>query len=406
MILLLIIGVGLFDRIEAVAGDDILLKSELDELSLFYGGADTTRRIIRDELVNRALVVKLAERETIEVRDEEVEGLLSLRFEQLKDQLGGDEILEEECRKRGITVMELRDRYFREIRSQLLLRKFLEKKSHPYLLVTPTEVREFYDRHKDSIAIRPGTVVLKHILLLIQPSPEAIGAAAKKIAEVYDLLQRGGDFAVLAQEFSDDPYSRRRGGLLGRIRRGDLVEEFEQVVFSLKPGEISQPFQTRFGFHIAEVLSKDGESVLVRQILVAVKTTPEDTIRTKQLAMRLIERLKRGADFDSLARIYSQDPMAKQGQTTLGEFIEEQIPEPFREKISDLAEGEISEPILSPYGYHIIKIANRTPRKILSFRDLRERIENYLREQKYQREYERWAERAKKEIFHLILNED
>ncbi|RKX68753.1 hypothetical protein DRP53_10045, partial [candidate division WOR-3 bacterium] len=287
MILLLIIGVGLFDRIEAVAGDDILLKSELDELSLFYGGADTTRRIIRDELVNRALVVKLAERETIEVRDEEVEGLLSLRFEQLKDQLGGDEILEEECRKRGITVMELRDRYFREIRSQLLLRKFLEKKSHPYLLVTPTEVREFYDRHKDSIAIRPGTVVLKHILLLIQPSPEAIGAAAKKIAEVYDLLQRGGDFAVLAQEFSDDPYSRRRGGLLGRIRRGDLVEEFEQVVFSLKPGEISQPFQTRFGFHIAEVLSKDGESVLVRQILVAVKTTPEDTIRTKQLAMRL-----------------------------------------------------------------------------------------------------------------------
>ena len=397
---------GLFDRIEAVAGDEIILKSEVDELLLFYGPGAATREMIQNELVNRAAVIKLAEKESVFVRDEEVAGMLEQRFEMLKEQLGGDEALARECQKRGITVLELRNRYAREIKSQLIIRRFLETKSRPYLLVTPTEVRRFYNENKDTIAFRPGTAVLKHILLLIKPSQAEIERGIKKITEVYQLLRKGGEFPILAKEFSDDPYSRKRGGLLGRIRRGETVEEFERVVFNLKPGEISEPFQTRYGFHIAEVLSKDEESVLVRQILIAVKPTRADTLRTENIAKKLGSLIKNGADFDSIASIYSEDPMIKKGSAYLGEFIEENIPHPFKEKIKDLKSGEISEPILSVYGYHIIKVEKRVPRMLLSFNELRSQIEAYLNEQKYQKEFDRWSKKAKQEIFHIVLDED
>ena len=404
-LLLLIFFSGLFDRIEAVAGNEIFLKSELDELSIFYGGEDTTRILIRDELLNRALIVKKAEQETLLVRDQEITAMLDARFEQLRQQLG-DEGLEAECHKRGITVQDLRAKYYKEIKDQLLLRRFLEKKARPYLIVTPTEVRQFYEQKKDSIAVRPGTVVLKHILLMIKPSQSEIANAIKKISEVYDLLLRGGEFSVLAKEFSDDPYSKKRGGLLGRIRRGETVEEFEKVVFNLKPGEISSPFQTRFGLHIVEVLSKDEESVLVRQILVAVQPTKSDTIRTFNQAKRLSKIIKDGADFDSMAVVYSDDPMSKQGSTTLGEFIEEQIPPAFKDKIVNLAEKEISEPILTPYGYHILKIDEKIPRQSLSYEEMRSRIEEYLRERKFQTEYEKWTSKIKQDVFNIVINED
>lgn len=405
-LILIVICTGLFDRIEAVAGNEVLLKSELDELSLFYGGQDTTRTLLRDEIVNRALIVKKAEQETIQVRDEEIKGMLDQRFEKLKEQLGGDEQLEAECKKRGITVPELRTKYYREIKGQLMLRRLLEKKSRAYLVITPTEVKRFYEQKKDSIAIRPGTIVLEHILLMIRPSKPEIEKAIQKISEVYDLLQRGGEFSILAKEFSDDPYSKNRGGLLGRVKRGETVEEFERVVFNLKPGEVSQPFQTRFGLHIAEVISKDEQSVLVRQILVAVKATKRDSQETYRKAERLIGKLKKGADFDSLATVYSDDPLAKQGSTLLGEFIEEKIPPVFKDKIINLRKGEISTPILTPYGYHIIRIKERIPRKILSYEEMRPTIESYLREQKFQEEYMKWAERTKKEVFNIFIDEN
>lgn len=95
--------------------------------------------------------------------------------------------------------------------------------------------------------------------------------AKELIESLLTRLHSGESFSSLAETYSDDPGSAKKGGMLPPLKRGQMVPEFEEMVYSLKPGEISDVFETKYGFHFVQLMSRDGEIRVARHILVMVK---------------------------------------------------------------------------------------------------------------------------------------
>lgn len=139
----------------------------------------------------------------------------------------------------------------------ILASEYVRKNIEPKLKVTDEEIQKFYDEHKTDFTV-PETVKARHILLKVDSGADekAWKDAEKKANDIKKKLAEGGDFAKLAQEFSDDPGSKARGGDLGFFPKGRMVPEFENAAFALKPGEISAPVKSTFGYHIIQTQEK------------------------------------------------------------------------------------------------------------------------------------------------------
>ena len=403
MLVLLLIA-ALADQIAAFVGNDIILHSEVEEnVSILSNDPAamrmfTTEQEVQDYVVEQLIANKLllaeAEEESVFVNDDDVLPMVDQNIESLKSNFPSEAAFFSYLEEQGINLEELRAYYQENLKSRMIMERLISTKFASKIMISPIAVRDFYDENKDSIAIVPGRVKLSHILLPIVPSQAEMMRGFERATDVYKLLLTGGDFGVIAQEFSEDENSRRKGGMLGRIRRGETIEDFEAVVFDLKPGTVSQPFPTRLGYHIVEVLNKGEDWVLIRQILFKVGISRQDTLRTEREAERLQELVVSGVDFDSLASVHSKDP-----NIDLGEFYIERLTPPFNEVVKEMAEGEVSDPILTPYGYHLLYVKEKVTEQTLSFEELRDQIMQYLYQQEIQKKYDELIVDLKEKTF-------
>jgi peptidyl-prolyl cis-trans isomerase SurA len=403
MLAILLIA-ALADQVAAFVGNDIILLSEVQEnvsilnndpvaMKMFSTEQEASEYVVEQLIANKLLLVE-AEQESVVVENEEVEPLVSQNIDNLKGNFPSEAEFFSYLEEQGINIDELKAYYHENIKSRLIMEKLISKKFASKIMISPIAVRNFYEENKDSIALVPGRVKLSHILLPIIPSQEEMKSGFERATDVYRLLVTGGDFGVIAQEFSEDESSKRKGGMLGKVRRGETIEDFEAVVFDLKPGTVSQPFPTRLGYHIVEVLNKGADWVLLRQILIKVNITRQDTLRVKRQADELRELITGGADFDSLAKLYSKDPTVD-----LGEFYIDRLTAPFNEVVKDMAEREVSQPILTPYGYHLLYIREKIPERTLSFEELRDHIMQYLYQQEIQKKHDELIAELKEKTF-------
>jgi peptidyl-prolyl cis-trans isomerase SurA len=391
------------DQIAAYVGEDVILESEVFENMLLVASdpamqrlgmtPDSLREYVLDELISYRLIMWEAENESIVVTREELEPQVNMHLEEVKNMYPSEADFLQVLEQEGLTIEDLRTNYERSIRMQVVMERLRYKKFSD-ITISPIAVKQFYDEHKDSIAVRPGRAKLAHILLVIRPSDAALQRGYERALEVYRLLITGGDFSVMAQEFSDDQNSKYKGGMLGKIRRGEMLEEFEGVVFQLKPGTISQPFPSRYGYHIVEILNKGSDWVLARQILIKVEVTAADTTRYRQLGERLGKLVSEGADFDSLANIYSNA-----AEIDIGEYYMNQLTPPLDSIIENLNEGELSPPLLTPLGFHLVYVRERIPGTVLSFEEMRDFIANYLYGQKVQERVKQLIDGLKHRVF-------
>jgi len=409
---MILIGLLLFgaiaDRIAAQVGDEIILESEVREVAQFlsndpmaqrtFANFDEIRSSVLEEMIARKLLLAKAEVESIVVADEEVEAATQRQLQEIKSRFPSEADFFKALGEQNITIEELKDNYQKNLKTQLIMQRLIEKRLAGKIMISPTAVKEFYDKNKDSLGIVPGRVKLSHILLAIRPSEDELKKGFEKTLEVYNLLRSGGDFGVIAQEFSEDENSRHRGGMLGKIKRGETLEEFERVVFNLKPGTLSEPFPTRLGYHIVEVLNKGADWVLLRQILFKVTVAKSDSLRYQRLAESLCHQINQGEDFDAIARKYSDDP-----DVDLGEFYINQLTPPFDEVVKDLEEGQISKPLLTPYGYHLIYVRRKIAGQVLSFEEIRDQIYQYLYQKRLQELYEKLIAEYKEETHVEIM---
>ncbi len=177
-----------------------------------------------------------------------------------------------------------------------------------------------------------------------------------------------------------------------------MVPEFEQASFSLQVGEITA-VRSRFGYHVIRCEDKRENEVRARHILVRVPISRSDTLRAKEVAEEVRAKAASGEDFSALVSEYSQDPSTKDRGGELGLFSLEELPPPFDEVVKDLGPGQTGGPILSEFGYHIVKVVEKTEARTPTLEEMRDRLKAYLTQRKMAEEYEKWMEKLRQQVY-------
>lgn len=231
----------------------------------------------------------------------------------------------------------------------------------PYLKDQETDARLMQEAYENYCK----NVEISHILISFGQFPDAAAkeAAKKEAQEIAARAQAGEDFTALAAQYSDDPGSKDRGGYLGYIKGGKLIYPFEKVAFAMNPGEVSDPVETRYGYHIIKVhdIRADRGERLCSHIFFMVPrdASPEVDAQKKAEAEAIYNDLLAGADFAEMARQKSEDPSNASAGGQLpwcssGDFVKE-----FEDVAFSLEVGQIAAPVRSTYGYHIITLLDK-----------------------------------------------
>jgi len=396
------------DKIIAIVDDNIILKSELEQFSYSTAlqmGIDVQKepakfqRLMKQTLENliiqKVLLVK-AKEDSVEVSDKQIDAVLDQQIQGMVQQLGSEQKVEEYF---GTTIREIRRDFRDEVKERLLVQRLREQKAHE-IQISRREVERFYNTFRDSLPQVNESVKLRHILVDIEPSEAAMAEARKKADALLARLKKGEDFGELARKYSEGP-SAPKGGELGLMSRGDLVKEFEEVAFNLNPGEISGIVRTQFGLHIIQLKKKVGEKIDVRHILLRVDTSPDDAVATVERLNKLRQQIEAGEiSFADAAKKYSKDKSTAEKGGELGWFDVDQFEiKAFKQAVVGLKEGEISDPLKTKFGYHLILLEDRKKARKLNIKDDWEQIEQWALDLKQRKEFEKWVEKIKKDVY-------
>lgn len=397
---------GTAEKIVAVVGSDCITESELtDAISLLEAELltpvpeESLKSQVLDQMIENRILVSQAKAETILVSHDEIERALDNSIEEIKSRFATEEEFMRELEKEKTTISELKKRYRDEIEDRLLVQKLVEKNLKAGIRVSDTDLRNFYESKRESIPDQPTTVSLAHILILIKPGKGAESKARDLVNSILTEIEQGVDFSQLARQYSADKATASKGGDLGIIRRGEIpAPELEQTLFSMIPAEVTVTAST-FGYHIIQCIEKQADAVRARHILIPVVATRPETLEAKSLADSLAERARAGADFSMLAEKYSEDPATREEGGELGIFALEDLSPPFDQVVSSLEPGDVSDVVKGEFGYHIIKLQERTEGRGSTFEDVKDELREILYQRELAKAFDKWLDRLKKGIY-------
>ncbi|TFB10366.1 hypothetical protein E3V36_03930 [Candidatus Marinimicrobia bacterium MT.SAG.2] len=396
------------DGIAAIVGDEIILKSEVDQFAQTQAlrmRIDPSRNPNRyqsiwrktlETMIDQKILLDRAELDSIEVSEKEVEQALNEQIDGIIERVGSREKAEEIL---GYPISKLRRNYREEIRKQRLVEKIQQQKFND-ITVGRREVEEFFSQYTDSLPeINPG-VKISHILIEIKAGSNADSLALNKIDSILTTIKSGEDFSELASLYSDDTNSALNGGELGFMKRGTLVPEFEEAAYSLSPGDISEIVRTEFGYHIIKLIERRGERINVKHILIMPKTGKYDEDKVVILLKDLRARIISGESFEDVAGEYSDDPEVAINNGNLGwyDLTSLSIPQ-FAEVLDTLKVGNISKPIKTDYGYHIIKSIDIREGGKLTLEDNWYELESIVIRNKRLQVYNEWLDSIRDEVY-------
>ena len=397
----------LLDRTVAVVDREIILQSELNsqvDFFVFNNRVDPNmpnlKRDVLEAMINEKLILAKAVQDTITVSDDEVAQQLDALIQQRVAQVGSEKRLEELY---GMPMSRMKREFREEMRKQMMANR-LQQTKFADVQATRREVADFFAAYKDSLPQVPEEVELYHVFRIPQAGEDAKAAIRAKGKLVLDSIKAGGDFADFARRYSQDPGSATSGGDLHFIRRGQLVKEFEEVVFGMKEGEISNLVETSFGYHIIQLLERRGESVHARHILFKIERDSTAEQRTLTFLSTLRDSALAGTNFTDLAKRHSQDTETGPIGGFLGVFTLDQLSDAeLTAAIEKMQQGDISEPLRVQYGtsfgYHIVFLKKRAPTHAMNMQDDARRIEQAATNLKRNREYQKWISELKKDIY-------
>ncbi|OGB68718.1 MAG: hypothetical protein A2Y94_07010 [Caldithrix sp. RBG_13_44_9] len=398
----------LFDGIAAIVGDEIVLISDINALITSYAfqnRIDITKQPdlyqqLGKEFLNRLIDQKLllikADEDTIQADEDRVEQTLNQQMDYMLQQAGSEKKLEEYY---SSPIFKIKSDLRKEISNQMRI-SILREKKFGIINISRKEVEVFYQTYQDSLPNMKSSVDISHILLQVTPSESSIKEGYEKALTIQNKLKEGENFADLARKYSEDPGSAANGGTLGFVSRGTLVKEFEEVAFGLEPGQISDIVQTQFGFHIIQLIERQGERISVRHILVQLKPTADDEKRVIEKLNQIRETVINGdSTFEDLAVKHSADPNIQKDRGHLGVFEEGgfQIKE-FESAIKNLNTGEISLPFRTEFGYHIVMLNKRNEARQFTLKNDWEQIEQWALQDKREKEFSSWLAQLRSEI--------
>lgn len=257
----------IIDKIIARVDNHYILNSELEEMynSYVQNGQKAPEKcqILESLIINKMLLAK-AEIDSVTVDDKDVDNELDGKMSYMIQRFGSEKNLVEAY---GKSVENLKT----ELRSQVKEQKIVEKMQGTIsgnVKITPADVRKFFNAiPKDSLPYIPSEVEIGHIVRLGTVTREQKDKLRKQLLDIKARVEKGEDFAVLANIYSEDVGSARNGGDLGFAKRGAMVPEFEGAALGLKPGEMSDIVESQYGFHLIKLIETRGAEYHARHVL-------------------------------------------------------------------------------------------------------------------------------------------
>lgn len=310
------------DKIVAKVDNYVALKSELElaylELQSRGKFGSTSKCDVLRNLVQNKLMLAKAEIDSVTVTDAEVSRELDRRMQYMVAQLGGEEEIERYYNKPiGQFKEELRGR----MREQLLTSR-MEDHITKDVTITPAEVSKFFSQiPADSLPFFSTEVTVGHLVKLPVINKAQKEKVRQQLSDIRQrILNQEATFQEMAKEYSEDPGSAANGGELGFWKRGELAPQFEATALRMKPGDISQPVETEFGFHIIQLIERRGNTYNSRHILIKPNSSEADIHEAELYLDSLRTVIQSGKiSFAKAAKEYSED---KTTQSSGGYFVD------------------------------------------------------------------------------------
>lgn len=396
------------DRIVAVVEDDVVLESELREqvyAIINQLKANNTpippMQILQNQVLERmilhSLQLQLAKRSGIQVDDESLrQALLELAHRNNMDL----ETFRQAVENQGMDYQ----RFVDNLREELMLNRLRANMVNSQIQISEREITHFLETESQLDPSQATEYHLGHILIATPEaaSPETIQQAMQKAQQLVQDLKQGHDFRQAAITFSDGAQAMK-GGDLGWRKLDAVPTLFVEVVPDMEKGEIRGPIRSPSGFHIITLFDKKGAAQHevteshVRHILIKTDQFIDDEMARHRLQL-IKQRLKEGSDFASLAEAYSDDTASAVKGGDLGWITPEVVVPPFAHAIETLPIGQISDPVQTPFGWHIIQVLERKKRDdTLEFR--RKKARETLVRRKTEEETELWLRKLRNEAY-------
>lgn len=410
----------LADKIIAVVGNKIILKSDIDNsiADMQRQGievpADAACLTLEQSIGVKALVLQ-AEKDSIPVTDEEVEADIDNQIRYFISQYGSKDELE---RVAGKSVYQIKEDFKEGFRDRKLASSMRNKIIEP-VKITPNEVKHYFEQiPTDSLPFYETEVEVGQIIVYPKASRDAEEYCIEQLKEFKAQIESGKkEFGTVASIYSEDPGSRERGGMYEVNRsQKDLDPIWLSKAFTLKEGQISSPFKTKFGYHIIQLVSRAGEDAVVRHILKVPQVTQYeiqngiqklDSVRAKLIAGTI--------DFGTAVSRYSDDEASKftagmmQGKD--GTFLTlDQLDKDLVMKIGQLKLGEYSQPLeytdeRGKKGVRIVYLKSKTEPHRENIRDDYNKIAQRALEQKQENALEKWFN-EKTQGYYIMIDDE
>jgi len=301
---------NVIDEVVAVVGSKIVLMSDIEKqyLQFITQGAEKgseSRCVVFDQLILQKLMINQAELDSVTVTDAQVDGELDKRMRYYIRQIGSAEKLEEYFHT---SIVELKSELRDLIRDQLVV-QVMQGRITKDITATPNDVREYFESiPSDSIPYMDAEMEVANIVRKPSVNAEEKKRIKDQLEEYRSKILAGEDFAVYAALYSSDQSSAKKGGELGFFDRGQMVPEFESAAFNLKANEVSQVVETKFGYHLLQLIERRGDQINVRHILLQPKVSESDLVRAYNFLDSLREKIESGSiSFEMAAEKFSDD---------------------------------------------------------------------------------------------------
>jgi len=406
------------DQVMAVVGGQIILKSDIEKQYTQYlaqgGPSDETIKCnIFDQLIMQKLMLNQADLDSVVVDDGQVDDELEKRMNYFIAQLGSEEKLEEYFHT---STRQLKEELRSIIRDQMIVQT-MQSKITKDITATPNDVRSYFGSiHPDSIPYMDAEMEIGQIVR----TPPASAEEKKRVKDQLDayrtLVINGADFSVYAALYSDDKSTAKRGGELGYFGRGAMVPEFEAAAFALKPGELSPVVETKFGYHIVQLIDRRGEQINARHILLQPRIQDEDLYKAYQFLDSLSAKINLGGiSFAEAAMQFSEDKETKNNggliinpETNTTRLLPDKMDRMLFFQVDSMELNQVSRPLQMQtderqMAYRIVTVKSRTKPHKANLKDDYQKIQEVVLQEKQAKAVNDWVDKKRKNTYIQIM---
>jgi peptidyl-prolyl cis-trans isomerase SurA len=407
---------NVIDEVIAVVGDNPILRSDIEsqyQQAMMQGAnfdGDLKCHIFEQMLLQK-LLLEQAKIDSIEVSENMVITQVDRQINEFINRAGSKEKLEEWLNK---PLHQIKQDQREILRNQQLTQQ-MQSKITGDIKVTPADIRSFYRKSTaDSLPMVPAQFEVQQITIYPRVSEEDTEAVKARLRDFQRQINEGRDFATLAVLYSEDTNSAARGGELGMMGRGELVPEFSQVAFNLQDkNKVSKIVETEFGFHIIQLIDRQGDRINVRHILMRPKPTSASFKEAQEKIDSLANSIREEKiSFEEAALRYSMDKDSRANggimvnpsdQST--KFEIQQIAPGVYRQIESMKVGQLSKSFLmkderigKDY-FAVVKLTSRTEPHRANITDDYQLLQSLLENQKSEATFNKWIKKKQQDTY-------